>query len=754
VSNIPQTGRTRRVTLRLVVLQVVVLSLLATLGGRLWYLQIRNGQQYQQEAASNQIRQVTVPAVRGQILDANGEPLATNETKLVVSVSRTSLLTQKDGGTAVLTRLAQVLGMKPKDVEDKVRLCDATTPQPCWNGSPYEPIPVSDKATTQQAMQIMERKEEFPGVTAEPTAVRTYPGPNGANAAQVLGYLSPVTQDQVQATANKTGKAKLAATDEIGQAGLESVYDQDLRGTTGTDDLEVDNLGRVIGDAGGQAAQPGDDLVTSIDSRVQAIAEKQLQQALVTLRKQYDPVTHENFKADSGTVVVMDVHTGQVIAMASSPTYDPNEWTGGISEKDYAALTSDKSDYPLLNRAIQAQAAPGSTFKVISTTAALNAGYNGHQTFPCTSSMTIGGTVFHNDEGESYGDINLARALEVSCDTVFYNIAYQQWLKDGGNNPKHPKDYLYKTAHQFGLGKSTGIDLPSESSGLVPDRAWHVQQWNAMKDAWCKQGKSGNSYADRIARQDCTDFATLRAGDEVNYAIGQGDTLVTPIQMARAYSALANGGTLYEPSLAKAVVSPTGKLVKAIKPVVQGKLPDSKSEINYIDNALEGVVTSGTAAWKFSGWPENKIPLHAKTGTAEVYGKQTTSWFDTYTKDYAIVMMISQGGTGSGGSGPAVRNIYNALYGIQPDGSIDSKKALLPTPKRTLPTFNADGTTTAQQASYNAVVTGAATATYLNSPAPGLPGAGTPAAVDALPPDRRALAGYTWSTLTGSGAAT
>jgi penicillin-binding protein 2 len=737
VSNIPETGRTKRVTLRLVVLQVVVLSLLATLGGRLWYLQIRNGEQYQQEAASNQIRQVTVPAVRGQILDANGAALAGNETKLVVSVSRTSLLDEQDGGKAVLDKLAQVLGMKARDVEDKVRLCDASTPQPCWNGSPYEPIPVTDRATTQQAMQIMERREEFPGVTAEPTAVRSYPGPSGANAAQVLGYLSPVTQDQVKASADKKGKAKLAATDETGQAGLESVYDSDLRGTTGTNDLKVDNLGRVIGDAGGVAAQPGDDLVTSLDARVQAVTEKQLHQAMLTLRHTYDTVTHQNYKADSGTAVVMDVHTGRIVAMASEPTYNPNIWTGGISAKDYSALTSAKSDYPLLNRATQAQAAPGSTFKVVSTTGALEAGYSKNDTFPCTSSMSIGGQLFKNFEGENFGDINLSKALEVSCDTVFYNVAYQQWLKDGGLHGKNPKDWLFKAAHQFGLGQTTGIDLPAESKGRVPDRQWHQDYWTAMKDIWCKQASAkNNDYITQIARQDCTDFKYVRAGDEVNYAIGQGDTLVTPIQMARAYAALANGGTLYKPSLAKAVVSPSGKVAQNIAPVAQGRLPDTKSQLQYIDNALAGVVTSGTAAWKFGGWPQNKIPLHAKTGTAEVYGKQTTSWFDTYTKDYAVVMMISQGGTGSGGSGPAVRNIYNSLYGVQSDGSIDPKKALLPTPQSKLPTFHSDGSVTAaQQAAFNTAV--GPHAQYLNTAVPGGPAGSTPAAVWALAPDRR-----------------
>lgn len=733
MTNIPQTGRTGRVTGRVLILQVLVLSLLATLGGRLWYLQIREGRHYTDQASSNHIRTVLVPAVRGQILDANGVALADNTTKLVVSVSRTALLQQKDGGKAVLDRLATVLGLPAQEVHDKVRLCDAKTPKPCWNGSPYQPIPVTDTATTQQAMQILERGEDFAGVTADPTAVRQYPGPSGANAAQVLGYLSPVTQDEINAATGPDGSSTFAPADQIGRSGLESVYDSALRGKPGTDNLEVDNLGRVMGSAGGSAAVPGDDVVTSIDARIQGIAEKNLQEAMLTLRKSYDPVTHENFKADSGAVVVMDVHTGRVVAMASAPTFNPNVWTGGISSADYKALTSSTSDFPLLNRAIQGQSAPGSTFKVVTTSGAINAGYGYDDTFPCTSAMTIGGREFKNFEGENFGMINLSKALEVSCDTVFYNIAYSQWLKDGGTKPKHPGDWLYKAAHQFGLGQKTGIDLPAEVTGRVPDRAWHQRYYDAMKDTWCKQAKSGkNDYATAIAKEDCTDFATLRAGDEVNYAIGQGDTLVTPIQMARIYSALANGGTLYQPQLAKAVVSPGGQVVRNLAPVVQGRLPDSQRTLQYIDQATANVITQGTAAWKFQGWPQDKIALHAKTGTAEVVGKQSTSWFDTYTKDYAIVMTISQGGTGSGGSGPAVRNIYNALYGIQANNTIDPKKALLPVPQAKLPAFNLDGTV-AKQAAY--------TVTAPN--APSLPqrapagGPTAPLAAYALAPEQR-----------------
>ncbi|MDL2076612.1 penicillin-binding protein 2 [Streptomyces sp. GXMU-J15] len=690
MTNIPETGRTPRVQIRLVMIQILVLSLLGTLGGRLWYLQIREGEAYAKEASGNHVQQVVDPAPRGSILDARGVALADNETRLVVSASRTELLKMKDDGKAVLTKLAGVLGMKPKEVMEKVRLCDAETPQPCWNGSPYQPIPITDEATAKQALQIRERAEDFPGITAEPQAVRRYAGPGGSNTAQVLGYLSPVTDEEI--TKAQDTDSPYLRSDQVGRSGLERQYDKALRGKAGVTRYEVDNLGRVIGEAEADPAQPGANLVTSIDARVQRVAEYELNEAMKEARKQWDRNTQEQYKADAGAVVVMEAKTGRVVAMASNPSYDPNAWVGGISAKDYKKLTGKSSNYPLLNRAIQGQAAPGSIFKVVSTAAAVQAGYDFDGRYNCSSAYSVGGQTFKNFESQNHGMINLGRALEVSCDTVYYSLAHNEWKKDGGINPKgKPKDYFYKAAHQFGLGKETGIDLPNEVTGRVPDRQWKQNYWKANKDAWCKTGKKDGDYVEQIAYENCLEGNKMRAGDEINYSIGQGDTLVTPIQMATIYAAISNGGTLYNPTVGKAIISADGKQVTEIKPKAHGKLPVSKQTLAQMDDALEGVATRGTAAWRFGGWPQDKIPMHAKTGTAEVYGKQTTSWFATYTKDYAIVMTISQGGTGSGASGPAVRNIYDALYGVSDDGTINKKNALLYQPQKKLPKIQADG---------------------------------------------------------------
>ncbi|MFF3019216.1 penicillin-binding protein 2 [Streptomyces sp. NPDC057939] len=689
MSNIPETGRTPRVQNRLVVIQVVVFSLLLTLGGRLWYLQVRNGQEYTDEAKNNHVQQVIQPAVRGSILDSRGVPLADNATHLVVSAGRTELLAMKDKGKGVLTRLAGILGMDPQEVLDKVRLCDSKTKQPCWNGSPYQPIPISDEATTEQALQIREHPEDFPGITAEATALRRYAAPDQANTSQVLGYLSPVTDEEI-VKAKKSDSPYLRS-DQVGRSGLERTYDKELRGKAGVTRYEVDNLGRILGQGETDPAQPGSNIVTSIDSRVQAVAERELNAAMIEARKGYDRNTHRNYEADSGAVVVMETRTGRVVAMASNPTYDPNAWVGGISAKDYAGLTAKESNYPLLNRAIQAQAAPGSIFKVVTSAAAVNAGYPFNRRYPCPSAYTVGNQTFTNFESQGHGDITIGRALEVSCDTVYYAIADQEWKKDGGIRPKKdPNDWFLKTAHEFGLGKRTGIDLPNEVPGRIPDRKWKQDFFEANKDAWCRDGKKNGTFAEKIAYENCRQGNQLREGDAINYSIGQGDTLVTPVQMASVYAAIANGGTIHQPSVGKAVISADGRSVREIAPKEQGKLPMDARTRNDIDEALAGVATNGSAAWRFGGWPQKQIPMHAKTGTAEVQGKQTTSWFASYTADYSIVMTISQGGTGSGASGPAVRKIYEAMYGLDPTGKQDLSKALLPQPATALPVIRQD----------------------------------------------------------------
>lgn len=659
--------------LRLLVLHVLVLSLLLCLGGRLWYLQVMNGAHYRQVAAENRLRDIVVPAVRGQILDDVGRSLVRNRTALVVSVDRTTLSRRKDGGRAVLHKLATVLGTPYATIAAKIKLCGPGVRRPCWSGSPYQPIPVDDRVDARRALQIMERQEEFPGVDAQVQAVRDYPRPDGASAAQTLGYLQPITQDEL----NKRKGLKVtgfSGVDLIGRDGLEAVYDGDLRGKPGVRQVKVDSAGRVTGTAREQPAVPGGNLATSIDAGVQADVEKALSGAVAKAHKQGLP-------ADSAAGVVMDVRTGRIVAMASVPTYDPSVWTGGISQNEYDSLLSTHQGQPLISRAIQGQFAPGSTFKISSTPAAVKDGYGVHGTYPCPSSYMVGSRSFRNFEGESGGDISLHKALVMSCDTIFYKFAYEEWQRDGATHPvKHPKDPMVKMAKAYGFGRPTGVDLVGETGGRIPDRAWKKEYWQATEKSDCKHAKAGYpdiakkdptraEYLKQIASENCTDGFTWRAGDAANFAVGQGDVLVTPLQLVRAYAALANGGTLWSPKVGRAVLSPGGSVVRQINPVKQGKLPVSQSVLSYIRSALADVPKSGTAAATFKGFPLNKVAVAGKTGTAEVYGKKDTSWFASYAPAnnprYAVVVMVSQGGTGATTAAPAVREIWDGMYGLE-----------------------------------------------------------------------------------------
>ncbi|MDP9395609.1 MAG: penicillin-binding protein 2 [Actinomycetota bacterium] len=702
--------------LRLVVLRVLVLSLLVTLFARLWFLQVVAGEDYSQAAADNRIREVVTPAVRGQILDDAGRPLARNRTAMVVSVSRTELLRQRDGGEALLRRLASVLRMPYAEVRGRTRLCGtpgAPKPPTCWNGSPYQPIPVTDEARESMALQIVERGEDFPGVTAELRGVREYPLPQRANAAHLLGYLGPVTQAELDADQRRGARTTgLGRADAVGRAGLEKQYDAYLRGRPGVRRLSVDHRGGVTGTVGETEPVAGSHLVTHLDAKVQAVAERELREAIHRARTQGDINKNgKRFKADSGAVVVLDVQTGGVVAMASWPTYDPNVWVGGITTKEYRALTSKRRNVPTISRAFQGEYAPASTFKAVTLPAAVKAGYSVDASYPCPSAYKIGNSRKRNYESQGFGTISMERALEVSCDTVFYKFAYETWRRMGGTNaPVDAKDPFHRTASGFGLGRRTGIDLPGERDGRIPDRRWKRAYWKATRGYYCAKARTGfpdvartdparARYLRQLSRENCIDGFEYRGGDAANFAIGQGDVLVTPLQMARVYAAIANGGRLWVPQVAKAVLGADGTVVKRFRPRSTGKAPVDGHTMAFLRRALTEVTREGTGRGPFAraGFPLDAVSVASKTGTGEVYGKQTTSWFASYAPAdqprYAVVMMVSQGGTGSGTSGPGVADIYKSLFGVRGQ-RVDPRLAAQPggRPPAAVPVVRRDGT--------------------------------------------------------------
>jgi len=650
---------------RLVIVYALVAALLISLGGRLWYLQVMTGVSYASAAAQDHTRTVIVPSVRGQILDDVGHALVDNHTSLVVSVNRMLLAQQPDGGVAVLHRLAKVLHVSYGSLQQRIRLCAPGVSQPCWQGSPYQPIPVDQHASDSVAIQIMESQRDFPAVTAQPQPVVHYAAPYGVAGAQMLGYLQPITpQEMARLHLPVTG---FSGVDLVGQAGLEQQYDQQLRGTPGRQALSVNAAGTVTGIGHEIPARSGDDLVTSLNAQVERDTYNALAQAI------HHAQAAGNAGATSGAAVVMTTR-GRVVAMASYPSYNPGIWAGGISRWEFRALFGTADGEPILNRATQGQYAPGSTWKVTSTAAAIANGFSPAGPYGCPGSVTVAGRTFNNWTTANLGPMSLHQALVMSCDTVFYQLAYQMYQHDRYNanfvaSPHAPVQKMQKMELAFGFGRNTEIDLPEESPGTVPTRQWLYYYWKQYKDLWCKQGRQYGSYVQQIEWDDCRSGYQWAPGQAVIASIGQGYVTVTPLQLARAYAAIANGGTLYKPRVGAALLSPSGKVVKRITPPVAGHLPVSRSTLSYIRSALVDVVTQGTAAGAFAGFPLNKLQVAAKTGTAEVVGGQATSVFASFAPasnpKYVVVVMVPKSGEGADVSAPAAREIWDSIYGLE-----------------------------------------------------------------------------------------
>ena len=671
----------QRVRLSLVVVQILIFSLLFALFGRLFYLQVAAAPKYKDAALSIQSRDVITPATRGMIVDGYGVPLAMNRVGVAVTVDRTKLDKQKDLGALTLRNLSDLIGIPYADIYQRTRLCGELPvgqKAGCWTGSKFQPIPITKEADPAKALQIVERQDRFPGINAAPVALRNYPEKAGVNAAHVLGYVGPLTDSDLSGANGRT----YFRSESIGKAGLELQYDQYLRGTPGIKTVIVDRKESVTNTSQNTKAKAGFHLVTSLDARLQAAAEEALSGAVRGAR------SRGNY-ADGGAAVVLDVKTGRVLALASYPTYDPNAFEVGLTVEEAKNLYSESSYVPALNRAVQGLFAPASTFKSVSVVAAAQAGYDLNGTYDCPSQVEVGTRAFQNFDSAALGRMSMKKAIAVSCDTIWYRIAFDEWLRDGGLKPKSNRnDYFFNAAKGFQVGIKTGIDLPSESSGRLADREWRTKWYAQNKDFYCnyktRAPKSQQTpFLVQLAYENCLDGDKIRAGDAVNFSIGQGDTVITPLKLAQMYAAIANGGTIWKPTIAKAIVKANGQVVKKIDPEKLGEIPASKSTINFLHTALREVVLSGTAAGVFNGLP---VAVSGKTGTAQVFGKNAngraksdTSWFASFAPSdnprFAVVMMVSQGGFGASTSGVGVRKIYQALFGVS-GSSVNPQKAI------------------------------------------------------------------------------
>jgi penicillin-binding protein 2 len=656
--------------LSLLVVQILIVSLMVALFGRLFYLQVAAGPKYRDAALSIQSRDVVAPATRGLIVDDYGVPLAMNKAGLAITIDRIAIDKLDDKGVGVMQRLATLLKLKYADIYQNTRLCGELPKGEkagCWQGSRYQPIPITKSADPDIALQIVERSDSFPGVDAQPIAIRSYPSYLDVNAAHVLGYVGPLTESDL---AKANGKQYFRS-ETIGKTGLEIQYDSFLRGEPGIRTVIVDRKESITRESQNTKPVAGDHLVTSLDVRLQASAEKALKDAVMRGRA-------SGHTSDSGAAIVMDIKTGRILALASYPTYDPNAWEKGLTIQQAADLFSEKKAVPALNRALQGLFAPASTFKSVSVVAAAAAGYDLNAAYKCPSEVQIGNRAFQNFDSKDQGTMSLKKAIAVSCDTLWYQIAYDEWVRDGGLRPKsNPNDYFFKAAQSFQIAQKVGIDLPSESTSRLADRTYKKSWFQQNKDFYCNY-KTRASKAQQtpfllqLAAENCVDGDKIRAGDAVNFSIGQGDTVVTPLKLLQMYAAIGNGGTIWQAKIAKAIVKTDGTVVKTFEPNKLGTLTAAPSTIKFLQGALREVVVSGTGAGVFAGFP---IEVSGKTGTGQVFGrnpngslKDDTSWFASFAPSknprYAVVMMVGQGGFGASTSGVGVRQIYSTLFGV------------------------------------------------------------------------------------------
>ena len=672
----------QRSKISLIVFQSLVFSLLFALFGRLFYLQVLESGRYKEAAISIQSRDIVTPAIRGAITDINGSPLVVDLPGLVVFIDRSTLDKQSDKGTTVLRRTAALFNLEYADIYQRTRLCGelpVNNRAGCWNGTRYQPIPLVGGASQDVALKIMENSDQFAGVNVASIPIRSYPSLEGENVSHVLGYVGSVTDEDLKNSSKNYYRSEV-----VGKTGLETQYNEYLRGTPGVRTFLVNRKEVVTKESKNIQAIAGNNLVTNIDAKLQSGVERALEAAVKRARA-------SGYRGDSGAAVVLEIKTGRVLAMASYPTYEPEIWQKGLTVKQAEDLFSEVKGVPALSRPLQGLFAPASTFKSVSVVAAANAGYPLDGSYNCPASVEIGNRTFNNFDSVAAGRLKLDVGLAISCDSLWYQIAYDEWVRDGGLKPKSKtNDYFFNAAKAFGVGKVTGIDLPSELSGRLPNRTWKQNWYEQNKDFYCNYQQRAKKqdltrYLIEIARENCLDGNKVRAGDAVNFSIGQGDTLVTPIRLAQMYAAIANNGTYYKPQVARAVVDTDGKVIKEFKPEVADVIKEEQSTWDFLHRALRMVVTRGTAGSVFSGFP---VAVSGKTGTAQVFGKNPngsakddTSWFASYgpTEDptYVVVMMVSQGGFGASTSGLGVRDIYSTLFGVT-GNKVDPSKAIFP----------------------------------------------------------------------------
>ncbi len=596
-------------------LAAVVIFLLLIL--RLWYLQIISVDRYRQLSEKNRIRYIPIAAPRGPIYDRDGVLLVDNRPAFGISVLRQEV----DDKELLLERLATYLDVERGELEKR------------WQSGVrfprYRPFPLAEDVSRDVLETIQENSIDLPGVLTEVRPLRSYP--YGGLAAHLFGYLGEITQHELQSEA--FGRDYRSG-DFVGKRGLEKLFERYLRGIEGERRLEVDVKGRELRILKTQDPQPGNKVFLTLKRDLQQAAEVALGE-------------------EAGAVVVLDVKTGEVLAMVSRPSFNPAIFARGISGKEWIELLQD-SRHPLQDKTIQGQYPPGSTFKIVTALAALRAGVaSASTTVDCQGSLPLGNREFHCWKKRGHGRTNLKKALKESCDVWFYKVSLDLGI-----------DRIADMARSLGLGIPLGFSLEGEKSGLIPDRQWKKKRYGAR---WYN-------------------------GETVISSIGQGFVLATPMQLAVMTAAVANGGTVLRPQVVNRIEDLDGNILEQMTPEVINEAKLSVTDLQMVRRGLEAVVNEpGGTAWRSR---LEGVKIAGKTGTSQVvklkdqddktpkkeaaYRFRDHALFVGYAPagdpQIALAVVVEHGGSGSGAAAPVARDIFARYFSIPLVNDADEQK--------------------------------------------------------------------------------
>jgi len=620
---------TPQLALRVAIIGGIALVAFGVVFFRLWYLQVLSGDKYKNEARANSVRNIKVQAPRGEIVDRDGRVLVKNRAGLAVQVTPKKLPEDRDERNAVYERLGRVLAMKPDRIESKV--------EEQLKALPYSPATVKADVPQKLVYYILENPEDFPGVDVQQVFLRVYP--HRETGAHLFGYVSEASKEQLEDERYRD----VALGDRVGQTGIEYYYDRFLRGRNGASRVRVDALGNLRETLRDRRPQQGRQLRLSVDLDVQRTGQAALGDSL-------------------GAFAVMNVRNGQVVALGSSPSFDPNLFSKQVREQDLERLTDKDNGEPLNNRAIQGGYPTGSTFKLITATAALEGGLITPDTVQYDGgALQVGPQTFSNAGGVAHGALALRQALSVSSDVFFYRLGLEA---NGTGNGL----LIQEWAKRLGFGRPTGVDLPNDLPGLVPTPKWRNHGYSEYRRCVAKEKPTPIE----ISYGECGfQDRPWSPGDNINLSVGQGDLSANPLQLAVAYAAIANGGRVLQPRLGQRIENAGGRTLQELEAPNARKLGVAPEHRQAILDGLRSAASDpgGTSADVFADFP---IPIAGKTGTAEKgAGRADQSWYAALAPypdpKYVVVATFEAGGFGAETAAPAVESILGELFGVKAD---------------------------------------------------------------------------------------